>query len=194
MKISNKLKAQTAKKHQNHPRVSSQNIKYKYNFSEYLEESKNTHMMHAENSVLYRGVQGTKRALEALEDLYSMVAGSGLSDSRMVTQKWDGCVGPDSMVITPDGEMTIEEYIANPKSGILGRNIEKGIDEFTDGNLGTISNGTKQWLELTLENGENIQLTEDHEVYLTNGTWVAAIELKEGDDIFEIQVPNYATN
>ena len=59
-------------------------------FNEFLTEGKNTHMMHAENAVLYRGVEGTKRALDALEDLFSMVTGSGLSDARMVTQKWDG--------------------------------------------------------------------------------------------------------
>lgn len=161
----------------------------KYKFLEYLEESKNTHMMHAENSVLYRGVQGTKRALEALEDLYSMVAGSGLSDSRMVTQKWDGCLSPDTIIITEDGEKTLEEYILNPTGGVFARNLDTGEDVFTDSKLGSISNGTKQWLELRLENGSSVKLTEDHEVYLTNGTWVEAKNLNEGDDIFEIPTP-----
>ncbi len=157
-------------------------------FSEFLIESKNTHMMHAENAVLYRGPAGVKRALEALDDLYSMLAGTGLSDSRMVTQKWDGCVGPNSIIITPNGEMTIEEYIQNPGIGILARNIETGEDEFTDGNLGTISNGDKEWLELTLENNETIQLTADHEVYLSNGIWKEAQNLVLGDDIYQLSL------
>ena len=47
------------------------------------------------------------------------------------------------------------------------------------------SNGEKNWVEITLENGETIKLTEDHEVHTSNRGWVKAGELTEQDDITE---------
>lgn len=69
-----------------------------HNFTTYLSEAKNTHMMHIENALLYQGVSGTEKAIKALEDVYGMLKGHTTSD-KIITQKYDGApavfAGPD---------------------------------------------------------------------------------------------------
>ena len=68
------------------------------NFTAYLSEAKNTHMMHIENALLYQGVKGTEKAINALEDIYNVLKG-GESTGKIITQKYDGApaifAGPD---------------------------------------------------------------------------------------------------
>lgn len=68
------------------------------NFSTYLSEAKNTHMMHIENALLYQGVKGTEQAIKALEDIFDALKGHTTGD-KIITQKYDGApavfAGPD---------------------------------------------------------------------------------------------------
>jgi hypothetical protein len=52
-----------------------------------LTESKNTHMTHIEDKVIYGGVKGTREAILALRELRDMLAGKGTSG---LSTKWDG--------------------------------------------------------------------------------------------------------
>lgn len=142
-------------------------------FSEFLTESKNTHMMHAENAVLYRGPAGVKRALEALDDLYSMLAGTGLSDSRMVTQKWDGAPAVFFGAAPDDGAFFVAKkgiFNKNPKvyksiadikadtSGDLAAKLIAVFNGFKDAGIKTIYQGdlmfTKSDIETTTHSGK----------------------------------------
>ena len=58
-------------------------------FSSFLTEQKNLHMEHLEDEVLNNGVEGTRGAINFLQGLRDMLAGSS-SSSVNVTVKWDG--------------------------------------------------------------------------------------------------------
>src|SRR6056297_3298370 len=136
-------------------------------FSSYLAEAaKNTHMTHIEDSVLYGGVNGTREAINALRELRDMLAGHTNSKTD-VTVKWDGCVHEDTIVYTNMGEMTIAEIVNSPHLWsdikVMGKDLESQIqvDKFVELYSGTSNEGSKQWVELELENGSILKLTED---------------------------------
>ena len=60
-----------------------------FRFSSFLTEQKNLHMEHLEDEVLNNGVEGTRGAINFLQGLRDMLAGSS-SSSVNVTVKWDG--------------------------------------------------------------------------------------------------------
>lgn len=109
-----------------------------------------------------------------------------------VTVKWDGCVHEDTVVYTNKGEMTISEIVNSPHLWsdikVMGKDLESTIqvDKFVELYSGTSNEGSKNWVELELENGSTIKLTEDHEVHTTNRGWVKAGDLTENDDITEL--------
>lgn len=141
--------------------------------------------------VLYGGVDGTRQAINALRELRDMLAGHTSSQTD-VTVKWDGCVHEDTVVYTNMGEMTISEIVNSPHLWsdikVMGKDLESTIkvDKFVELYSGTSNKGSKNWVELELENGSSIKLTEDHEVHTTNRGWVKAGELTENDDITEL--------
>ena len=161
-------------------------------FSAFLAEAaKNTHMTHIEDSVLYGGVRGAREAINALRELRDMLAGHTASKTDL-TIKWDGCVHQDTVVYTNMGEMTISEIVNSPHLWsdikVMGKDLESSIqvDKFVELYSGTSNKGSKNWVELELENGSSIKLTEDHEVHTTNRGWVKAGDLTEDDDITEL--------
>lgn len=66
--------------------------------SEASDPSRNTHLTHIEDLVIYGGVDGARQAITALRSLRNMLAGEA-SKSVDVSQKWDGApavfFGPD---------------------------------------------------------------------------------------------------
>ena len=56
-------------------------------FKDFITESKNTHMTHIEDKVIYGGVNGTRQAIFALRELRDMLAGKGTAG---LSTKWDG--------------------------------------------------------------------------------------------------------
>ena len=58
-------------------------------FKTYLAEEVNAHMQHIQNLILYKGVKGTRQAIESLRDLRDTLAGSATTKID-VTMKWDG--------------------------------------------------------------------------------------------------------
>ena len=161
------------------------------NLKEYIKEEKNTHMEHIEDLVFDGGVDGTRQAIFFMRDLRDML--SGHTKSKVTaTVKWDGCVHPDTIILTNNGDMTIREIVEREdlwgELEIMGKNLKSPL-EYDCYNLllaGNSSEGDKSWVELQLEDGSSIRLTEDHEVHTTNRGWVKAVELNEGDDISEL--------
>ena len=60
-----------------------------FSFTGYLTEAKNLHLEHLEDEILNNGVVGTRGAINFLQSLRDMLAGSAKS-SVNVTVKWDG--------------------------------------------------------------------------------------------------------
>jgi hypothetical protein len=151
---------------------------------------KNTHMTHLEDLVIYGGVDGTRQAINALRSMRDMLAGNAKA-STAVTVKWDGCVSPDTIIVTEAGEKSIKQYHDDNahnevKEKVLGRDLDRNLDILTDVFGTLVENGEKSWLKIELQNGGIVELTEDHEVYLTDGRWKMAKDLLAGDDIHQL--------
>ena len=103
------------------------------NFADFITESKNTHMTHIEDKVLYGGVDGTRQAINALRGLRDLLAGSG---GGRVSVKWDGAPAVFCGIDPTDGEF----FVA--KKGIFNKNpkvykTDADIDADTSGDLNT---------------------------------------------------------
>lgn len=104
-------------------------------FTEYLEESKNTHMEHLEDAVLNAGVEGTREAINFLRSVRDMLAGD-TSSAVNVTVKWDGAPAVFAGIDPSDGKF----FVA--KKGIFNKNpkiykTDTDIDDDTSGDLNT---------------------------------------------------------
>lgn len=101
------------------------------NFADFITESKNTHMTHIEDKVLYGGVDGTRQAINALRGLRDMLAGSSKGS---VSVKWDGAPAVFCGTDPSDGKF----FVA--KKGIFNKNpkvykTNADIDDDTSGDL-----------------------------------------------------------
>jgi hypothetical protein len=101
------------------------------NFADFITESKNTHMTHIEDKVLYGGVDGTRQAINALRGLRDLLAGSG---KGKVSVKWDGAPAVFCGTDPSDGKF----FVA--KKGIFNKNpmvykTNADIDADTSGDL-----------------------------------------------------------
>lgn len=151
---------------------------FESNFS-LLTEAK-ARIEHPEDLIFDQGLAGAKNAVQILK--------TSAANPRHVSIKFDGCVHPDSVVVTDTGEMRIIDLINSPyQHNVLSHNFETGQDQFCLAEFPRINNNQKKWVQIDLEDGSNLKLTEDHEVYTTNRGWVKAGELLPEDDIKEIQ-------
>jgi hypothetical protein len=160
-------------------------------FSEYLIEQKNTHMEHAEEEVLNRGVEGTRNSINALRAVRDMLSGNATKKVD-VTVKWDGCVHEDTIVLTNYGDLTMKDIVNDidkyPNLQVKGIFIEENSENscWVDC-IGVNSyEGNKLWVEIFLEDGSSLKVTEDHEIHTLNRGWVKAKDLTENDDITEL--------
>lgn len=136
-----------------------------------------------EDIIFWEGSAGAKRVINSLERMES----EGHQD---VTVKWDGCVHPDTVLYTDQGEQTIQQVIErfekNEKVQVLVKNLQTQQDYMVPINMAGSKDGHKSWITIHLENGSKITLTEDHEVHTSNRGWVQAKDLTSDDDITEI--------
>jgi hypothetical protein len=90
------------------------------------------------------------------------------------------CSPPGTLVNTPNGMVKIEElnendYVIshNEDDNIRLNEIKKTYSREYEGEL----------IDIETEGGKFISLTPNHDVKLSNGRWVPAGKLKEGDDV-----------
>lgn len=100
------------------------------NFKAHITESKNTHMTHIEDRVIYGGVNGTRQAIFALRNLRDMLGGH---DGK-VSVKWDGAPAIFAGIDPSDGVF----FVA--KKGIFNKNPKvyktaADVDADTSGDL-----------------------------------------------------------
>jgi hypothetical protein len=113
-------------------------------FKEYLIEDKNTHMEHAEEEVLNRGVTGARDSINALRAVRDMLAGN--SEKKVdVTVKWDGAPAIFAGQDPTDGKF----FVA--KKGVFNKNPKvyktfADIDADTSGDLADKLKACLMWL------------------------------------------------
>lgn len=100
-------------------------------FRSYLSEQKNTHMTHLEDSVIYGGVNGTRKAINALRELRDTLKGE---HEGQISVKWDGAPAIFCGTDPSDGKF----FVA--KKGIFNKNpkvykTDSEVDDDTSGDL-----------------------------------------------------------
>lgn len=110
-----------------------------------IETSKNTHMTHIEDLVIYGGVAGARQAIVALRSLRDMLAGNATSGTD-VTVKWDGAPAVFFGHDPADGKFFVAKkgiFNKNPKvyksyadidadtSGDLNQKLKDSFDELS---------------------------------------------------------------
>ena len=142
------------------------------------------HLTHIEDAILLNGSAGIKLATDYMQKVVDSMSSNDAS--YCVTTKFDGCVHPDSMLMTEMGLKKITDVEVGET--VLGFNFENKKSEFTYVyNTHTNSNGDKKWVEICFEDGTNIKVTEDHEIHTKNRGWVEARNLSLNDDIDDIE-------
>lgn len=133
---------------------------------------------HPEDLVFDNGLRGAKTALQILQ--------TTAQKPQSVSIKFDGCVHPDTVLLTDKGELTIKEIIDSVTPiNVLTYNFKTGNEEFNLAQYPRVNNNNKNWVMIELENGSQLRVTEDHEVYVEGRGWIQAKNLKPGDDIKE---------
>jgi len=139
-------------------------------------------MNHAEDIIFFEGSAGALRVINSFKSLPK-------EKDQVLSIKWDGCLHPDSIVLTDNGEMRIEEVIDRVTNGdslaVFSHNFILGENVMTEINNVSKFIGDKDWVEIEFENGDTIKLTSDHELYTTNRGWVQAGNLTSTDDVKE---------
>ena len=102
-------------------------------FKTFIAEEKNTHMMHAEDTVLYGGVDGVRQAIFALRSLRDMLKGSHTGKEKLST-KWGGAPAVFAGIDPRDQQF----FVA--KKGIFNKNPKvyktpAEVDADTSGDL-----------------------------------------------------------
>ena len=162
-----------------------------HNFSQYLKEAtagkatKNLHLEHLEDDILNNGYIGFQKAIRTLNGVVVSLKGNEPS-SHDLTLKWDGCVHPDSLVLTETGMKKISNVCVGEK--VLGFDIIEKKSSYTPVSNAKINNNGKPWIEVILENDKTIRVTEDQEIYTKNRGWVQAKNLTTDDDVEDIDL------
>ena len=158
-------------------------------FSNFLTEQKNLHMEHLEDEVLNGGVEGTRAAINFLQGLRDMLAGS--SDSSVnVTVKWDGApavfagfnpendrffVGTKGVFAKNAKINYTEADIDENHSGGLASKLKVALNELPKANIKGVLQGDMMYTTEDLQSE-----TIDNEQYITfqPNTIVYAIPVK----------------
>ena len=83
------------------------------------------------------------------------------------TVKNDGCLEENTFLTTPNGTKTVQELSTiNYKGLILSRNLHNSTNEFVKVKNWLVRENTNNWLKITLENGAEIIVTENHPFWL----------------------------
>ena len=113
-----------------------------FSFNGFLAEAKNLHLEHLEDEVLNNGVVGTRGAINFLQSLRDMLAGSSKS-SVNVTVKWDGAPAIFAGINPENGQFFVGT------KGVFNKNakINYTIDDIDRNHPGT---GLNQKLKVAL--------------------------------------------
>jgi len=121
---------------------------------------------------------------------------TGLTGRKIIVDTYGGrgahgggafCLSSDTLVKTENGYKNISDIKKGEFVFTLNENNNNiEIKEVLDIYKRT-KNDSYELLEIELDNGEKIKITENHEVLLKNGDWIKARDLNNGDDILSLR-------
>jgi len=100
----------------------------------------------------------------------------------------DECFTEDAHLITPEGPISIKELVEKQYSGfVLSYNLENQEPVWRP-LTNWYSQGTREVLSLSFDNGITLEVTPEHLFYTRNRGWVRADSLLETDDIVDASI------
>ena len=125
------------------------------------EAEANTHSTHIEDLCIIDKKRGIAKALGGILHIKKQFGVSSSKQTPSVTIKIDGCVHKDTQVVTKNGIKSISELTNNDFVKCFDTDTQ--TVHYSNNTLPrTNKDSNKQWIKLTLSNGETIICTEDH--------------------------------
>ena len=91
-----------------------------------------------------------------------------------------GCFDENTLIKTENGYNKISEIVEGENVWTLDKDGKRLLSEVSEV---FEYDADKEMVELELESGEVITCTLDHEIRLSNGEWIFAKDLKDGEDV-----------
>jgi hypothetical protein len=143
------------------------------------------HIDHLEENIINKGEDGVMEALEYIDKAIEYFVSE--TDYKIST-KFDGCIHPNTMIVTQLGNRSIIDIINDPEPTlVLGYDNITGNDVWVEAKLPRINTNNKNWLEIVLEDESTLKCTEDHKIFTLNRGWVEAKHLTSEDTL---KLPN----
>ena len=109
---------------------------------------------------------------------------AGSTISKIYTKE-DGCCDADTIIATPNGDMTIKDIVDNKYTGdVYSYNIDKGLIETKQVIGHSVMRNNNDWYEIELEDGSIVKLTATHKVWIPNINAYRRVDQLLGDEEF----------
>lgn len=156
------------------------------NFKEFLVEEENRvhkHSVHIEDLMFVSGKNGLTKAINALKEVKECFGSSDVNDNRILSTKIDGCVDADTLVVTKDGDKKISELTNNDIVKCYDTDAES--IKWCAKTSPRITGNSKEFIELTFDNGGKLICTKDHPILDINCEYQEA-ETLNGEEILTV--------
>lgn len=102
------------------------------------------------------------------------------------------CLTGDTLVTTDKGEIRIDELVEDYSNyKVLTYNEDTCEREWEDITDGALTRKDANIIRLELEDGRDVKLTPDHQVYTENRGWIEAGKLTEDDVLLELNIAGF---
>ena len=104
-------------------------------------------------------------------------------ESAVITEKRDGCVSCDTLILTKEGNIRIDEIIKDPKKyHILTFNHINDCIEEDEIEAFSIQDSIDNWYEIELENGYKLKVTGNHLIWCDNLKCYRRVDELDGNE------------
>ena len=141
-----------------------------------FKERKNVHQLHFEDLVLL-GEDGINELNDKIDRFIARIGGD--KSGSNLTTKIDGCLAPDTIVATTEGDFPFSKIIKDYTEGksYYGYGFNGNNVEIVKLELPRVVNGNKDWCSIEFDNGGYITATVDHPIWV-DGKYIEAGKLK----------------
>lgn len=107
-----------------------------------------------------------------------------------IQEKIDGCLRGDTIVITPDGEYTIQQLCDTQYRGkVLSKNLATNQLEWDTMIAESVKDSADNWYEIELEDGTILNVTGNHKIWLPELQCWREVENLDGDEKVDVHQP-----
>lgn len=149
-------------------------------FKEYLTEAKEVenkllHLQHLEDLHVDNDASGFHHAVATLKHAKEHVESE--HENKDITQKMDGCIHGDSLVVTKNGAKKISELTNTDEVKCF--DTDTGVYSFYKNTTPIHGSGVKKFIKLTFDNGSEFVCTEDHPILISERNGYEYVDAKD---------------